>query len=76
LTTAATGGYIGCGWGVLIQHDGESIRCVQVDPRHPANFGRLCSKGSSLNLTGDLQAPAVYRQLLLVKQMARATSDL
>ncbi|MDF5940219.1 molybdopterin-dependent oxidoreductase [Pseudomonas aeruginosa] len=59
-TTASTCCYCGVGCGVLIEHDGERILGVQGDPRHPANFGRLCSKGASLHLTGDLQARALY----------------
>ncbi|WP_153606682.1 molybdopterin-dependent oxidoreductase, partial [Pseudomonas aeruginosa] len=74
-TTASTCCYCGVGCGVLIEHDGERILGVQGDPRHPANFGRLCSKGASLHLTGDLQARALYPQLRLGKQMARARSD-
>lgn len=74
-TTASTCCYCGVGCGVLIEHDGERILGVQGDPRHPANFGRLCSKGASLHLTGDLQARALYPQLRLGKQLARARSD-
>lgn len=63
-TTAATCCYCGVGCGVLIEHDGEKILGVQGDPSHPANFGRLCSKGSSLHLTGDLDARALYPEQL------------
>ncbi|SIQ95138.1 nitrate reductase [Aquipseudomonas alcaligenes] len=74
-TTAATCCYCGVGCGVLIEHDGEKILGVQGDPSHPANFGRLCSKGSSLHLTGDLDARALYPELRLGKHLARARSD-
>nr|WP_043216393.1 nitrate reductase [Pseudomonas alcaligenes] len=74
-TTAATCCYCGVGCGVLIEHDGEKILGVQGDPSHPANFGRLCSKGSSLHLTGDLDARALYPELRLGKGMARARSS-
>ncbi|MFO6217869.1 hypothetical protein ACLBVF_34960, partial [Pseudomonas aeruginosa] len=70
-TTASTCCYCGVGCGVLIEHDGERILGVQGDPRHPANFGRLCSKGASLHLTGDLQARALYPQLRLGNQLPR-----
>ncbi len=66
-TTAATCCYCGVGCGVLIEHDGEKILGVQGDPSHPANFGHLCSKGSSLHLTGDLDARALYPELRLGK---------
>ncbi len=74
-TTAATCCYCGVGCGVLIEHDGEKILGVQGDPSHPANFGRLCSKGSSLHLTGDLDARALYPELRLGKGLARARSS-
>ncbi|PYC21033.1 nitrate reductase [Aquipseudomonas alcaligenes] len=74
-TTAATCCYCGVGCGVLIEHDGEKILGVQGDPSHPANFGRLCSKGSSLHLTGDLDARALYPELRLGKNLARARTD-
>ncbi len=44
----------------LIEHDGQNILGVSGDPAHPANFGKLCSKGSSLHLTGDVDARALY----------------
>jgi assimilatory nitrate reductase catalytic subunit len=40
---------VGC--GVIIQTEGEHITAVRGDPDHPANFGRLCTKGSTLALT-------------------------
>lgn len=73
--TAATCCYCGVGCGVLIEHDGEKILGVQGDPSHPANFGRLCSKGSTLHLTGDLDARALYPELRLGKGLARARSS-
>lgn len=30
---------------------GFSVQAVRGDPEHPANFGRLCSKGSTLHQT-------------------------
>ena len=43
--------YCGVGCGVLIETDGTEILGVRGDPEHPANFGKLCSKGSILHLT-------------------------
>ncbi|CAM3147761.1 nitrate reductase [Pseudomonas floridensis] len=74
-TTASTCCYCGVGCGVLIEHDGQSILGVSGDPQHPANFGKLCSKGSSLHLTGDLDARALYPELRLGKGMARSVTD-
>ena len=73
--TASTCCYCGVGCGVLIEHDGEKITGVQGDPNHPANFGKLCSKGSTLHLTCDLDARALYPELRLGKGLARSRSD-
>ena len=43
--------YCGTGCGVLIQHDGQRMLGVRGDPDHPANFGRLCTKGRTLHQT-------------------------
>ena len=51
--TRSTCPYCGVGCGVIIQSQGEQITGVRGDPDHPANFGRLCSKGSSLHLTAS-----------------------
>ena len=47
--------YCGVGCGVLATPDGRGGVAVAGDPEHPANFGRLCSKGSALGETVDLQ---------------------
>ncbi|RAI70940.1 nitrate reductase [Pseudomonas fluorescens] len=73
--TASTCCYCGVGCGVLIEHDGERILGVSGDPAHPANFGKLCSKGSTLHLTGDLTARALYPELRLGKDLARSRTD-
>ncbi|WP_372018166.1 nitrate reductase [Pseudoxanthomonas sp. 10H] len=70
-TTRSTCCYCGVGCGVLIHSErtaaGERITGVEGDPRHPANFGRLCSKGLALadsarRLEGRLLAPEVRGQ--------------
>ncbi len=73
--TRSTCCYCGVGCGVLIEHDGERVLDVAGDPQHPANLGRLCSKGSTLHLTGDLAARARYPELRLGKSFARARTD-
>jgi assimilatory nitrate reductase catalytic subunit len=45
--TRTTCPYCGVGCGVLVQRQGDQVT-VKGDPDHPANFGRLCSKGSAL----------------------------
>ncbi|WP_230123342.1 molybdopterin-dependent oxidoreductase, partial [Pseudomonas sp. Bi70] len=74
-STASTCCYCGVGCGVLIEHDGERILGVSGDPAHPANFGKLCSKGASLHLTGDLAARALYPELRLGKGLGRTRTD-
>ena len=46
--------YCGVGCGVLIATENGAITGVRGDPDHPANRGRLCSKGATLAQTGDL----------------------
>ncbi|GAB7530033.1 nitrate reductase [Pseudomonas sp. 3A(2025)] len=74
-TTASTCCYCGVGCGVLIEHDDVRIHGVSGDPQHPANFGRLCSKGSSLHLTGDMSSRALYPELRLSKSLTRSVTD-
>jgi assimilatory nitrate reductase catalytic subunit len=60
--TRSTCPYCGVGCGVLIQSEGERITGVRGDPDHPANFGRLCTKGATLHLTA---APITLQRRLL-----------
>lgn len=48
--TRSTCCYCGVGCGVLIESEGGRITGVQGDPEHPANFGKLCTKGSRSRL--------------------------
>jgi assimilatory nitrate reductase catalytic subunit len=66
--TRSTCPYCGVGCGVLIQSEGDQITAVRGDPDHPANFGQLCTKGSTLHLTA---AAAVTRQARLLRPMRR-----
>ena len=52
--TRSTCPYCGVGCGVLLRPDGSGGVAVSGDPQHPANFGRLCSKGSALGETVGL----------------------
>ena len=58
--------YCGVGCGVLATPDGAGGLSVAGDPVHPANFGRLCVKGSALGetvgLKGRLMAPQIAGQ--------------
>ena len=58
------------GCGVIIESQGAQITGVRGDPEHPANFGRLCSKGSTLHLTATA---AVTQQARLLQPLRRAS---
>jgi assimilatory nitrate reductase catalytic subunit len=47
--------YCGVGCGVIASVDDQGGVTVRGDPDHPANFGRLCSKGSALGETIGLE---------------------
>jgi assimilatory nitrate reductase catalytic subunit len=51
--------YCGVGCGVLAAADGT----IKGDPDHPANFGRLCSKGAALGETIDLDGRLLHPQI-------------
>jgi assimilatory nitrate reductase catalytic subunit len=69
--TKSTCCYCGVGCGVLIQTEHGKITNVRGDPDHPANFGRLCTKGSTLHLTAKLDARALFPELRLSRDQAR-----
>lgn len=52
--------YCGVGCGVLASPDGQGGAMISGDPDHPANFGRLCSKGSALGETLGLDTRLLY----------------
>jgi assimilatory nitrate reductase catalytic subunit len=62
--------YCGVGCGVIIESHGPQITGVRGDPNHPANFGRLCSKGASLHHTAS---HTVTLQTRLLQPLQRAT---
>ena len=53
---------VGCGLKVARAADGGGV-VVQGDADHPANFGRLCSKGSALADTLGLDDRLLYPEL-------------
>jgi len=55
---ATTCCYCGVGCGVIVSSSNNMINTVKGDPAHPANFGRLCTKGLSLH-----KADASFRGL-------------
>ena len=61
--TKATCPYCGTGCGVIIESTEGQITQVKGDPDHPANFGRLCTKGSTLHLTAQTSVTQQARLL-------------
>lgn len=61
-TVRSTCPYCGVGCGVLLSVGGNKPQ-LQGDPEHPANRGRLCSKGLTLLDTVDLQDRLLYPQI-------------
>lgn len=70
--TRSTCPYCGVGCGVIIESQGNAITGVRGDPQHPANFGRLCTKGSTLHLTA---MPAQQKQSRLLVPQLRKSRD-
>jgi assimilatory nitrate reductase catalytic subunit len=58
--TRTTCPYCGVGCGVSATPDGNGGAAISGDPEHPANFGRLCSKGSALGETVGLENRLLY----------------
>src|ERR1700724_821601 len=52
--------YCGVGCGILATPDNGGGAAISGDPEHPANFGRLCSKGSALGETLGLEDRLLY----------------
>ena len=58
--TRTTCPYCGVGCGILATPDNRGGADISGDPEHPANFGRLCSKGSALGETLGLEDRLLY----------------
>jgi assimilatory nitrate reductase catalytic subunit len=58
--TRTTCPYCGVGCGVLATSDNKGGAAIAGDREHPANFGRLCSKGSALGETLGLEDRLLY----------------
>ena len=55
--------YCGVGCGVLAKVDDDGTVSVEGDTSHPANFGRLCSKGSALADTIGLEGRLLHPEI-------------
>ncbi|EXI67721.1 MAG: Nitrate reductase [Candidatus Accumulibacter adjunctus] len=70
-TVRSTCCYCGVGCGLLIETDGGRIVGVRGDPAHPANHGRLCSKGATLHLSSRPEYRLLHPQLRTQRDAAR-----
>jgi assimilatory nitrate reductase catalytic subunit len=55
--------YCGIGCGVVATPDGRGGAGIAGDPEHPANRGRLCSKGAALNETLGLEDRLLHPEI-------------
>ncbi|TCV73660.1 assimilatory nitrate reductase (NADH) alpha subunit apoprotein [Neorhizobium sp. R1-B] len=62
-STRTTCPYCGVGCGVIASVDGTGTVKIAGDADHPANYGRLCSKGSALAETIDLDGRILYPEI-------------
>ncbi len=55
--------YCGVGCGVLVTLDEQGAISVKGDKQHPANYGRLCSKGAALGDTLGMEGRLLYPEV-------------
>lgn len=67
--------YCGTGCGVLIETEAGKITGVRGDPAHPANYGKLCTKGATLHLSAQTSGRALYPELRTDRASPRARVD-
>ncbi len=70
-STKSTCCYCGVGCGVIIESENDKITNVKGDPDHPANFGRLCTKGATLHLSAKPDRRALYPEMRLSSETKR-----
>jgi len=63
IITRTTCPYCGVGCGIIASVSKTGHVTIKGDPDHPANFGRLCSKGSALAETLDLDDRLLYPEI-------------
>lgn len=61
---ATTCPYCGVGCGVIADRTSDGTVSVRGDASHPANLGRLCSKGAALAETLDLDDRLLYPEIV------------
>lgn len=56
---------------MIIHSENDKIIDVKGDPQHPANFGRLCTKGSTLHLSAKLDNRLLYPEIRTNRDLPR-----
>ncbi|WP_018150513.1 nitrate reductase [Leeia oryzae] len=69
--THSTCCYCGVGCGVRIASDGQRVLGIEGDEFHPANLGRLCTKGRTLPLTMTPTGRALYPEMRTDRRLPR-----
>ena len=72
--TRTTCPYCGVGCGVIATPDGMGGAAIAGDVEHPANLGRLCSKGSALGETLGLGTRLLHPMMLDAAGTMKRTS--
>jgi assimilatory nitrate reductase catalytic subunit len=67
--------YCGVGCGILATPNGAGGAMIAGDPEHPANFGRLCSKGAALGETLGLGTRLLHPMVRQDGALVRADWD-
>ncbi|RKP44607.1 nitrate reductase [Trinickia fusca] len=74
--TRSTCCYCGVGCGVLVETEHGRITGIAGDPDHPANFGRLCTKGRTLPLTASSTTGRALRpEMRVTRDEPRQATD-
>jgi assimilatory nitrate reductase catalytic subunit len=63
MTVRTTCPYCGVGCGIVATPDGKGGAAIAGDPEHPANRGRLCSKGAALGETLSLEDRLLHPEI-------------
>jgi assimilatory nitrate reductase catalytic subunit len=61
--TKTTCAYCGVGCGIIATSAGQRTADIKGDPDHPANFGKLCSKGTHLGETIGLEGRLLHPEI-------------
>ena len=67
--------YCGVGCGIVIETENGKITGVRGDRDHPANLGRLCTKGASLHLTARPDYRLLHPELRVARHATKARAS-